>query len=62
VAKYQLGPTKRRYCFREQPQDMLSKHFTVQLWTAGGFMEWTAPVFEEVCLNCEINSYASAKL
>jgi coenzyme PQQ precursor peptide PqqA len=32
-------------------------------WTAGGLiMEWTAPVFEEVCLNCEINSYASAKL
>jgi coenzyme PQQ precursor peptide PqqA len=31
-------------------------------WTAGGFMEWTAPAFEEVCLNCEINSYASAKL
>jgi coenzyme PQQ precursor peptide PqqA len=30
--------------------------------TAGGFMEWTAPAFEEVCLNCEINSYASAKL
>ena len=28
----------------------------------GDFMEWTAPVFEEVCLNCEINSYASAKL
>ena len=27
-----------------------------------GIMEWTAPVFEEVCLNCEINSYASAKL
>jgi coenzyme PQQ precursor peptide PqqA len=26
------------------------------------FMEWTAPAFEEVCLNCEINSYASAKL
>jgi coenzyme PQQ precursor peptide PqqA len=25
-------------------------------------MQWTAPVFEEVCLNCEINSYASAKL
>lgn len=25
-------------------------------------MEWTAPAFEEVCLNCEINSYASAKL
>jgi len=25
-------------------------------------MQWTTPVFEEVCLNCEINSYASAKL
>ena len=31
-------------------------------WTVGGIMEWTAPAFEEVCLNCEINSYASAKL
>jgi len=31
-------------------------------WTAGGIMEWTAPAFEEVCLNCEINSYASATL
>jgi hypothetical protein len=28
----------------------------------GEIMEWTSPVFEEVCLNCEINSYASAKL
>jgi coenzyme PQQ precursor peptide PqqA len=30
----------------------------------GGYivMQWTAPAFEEVCLNCEINSYASAKL
>jgi coenzyme PQQ precursor peptide PqqA len=28
----------------------------------GDIMEWTAPVFEEVCLNCEINSYASATL
>ena len=28
----------------------------------GEIMEWTAPAFEEVCLNCEINSYASAKL
>lgn len=26
------------------------------------FMQWTAPAFEEVCLNCEINSYVSAKL
>ncbi|MGO9443025.1 MAG: pyrroloquinoline quinone precursor peptide PqqA [Terriglobales bacterium] len=25
-------------------------------------MQWTAPAFEEICLNCEINSYASAKL
>jgi coenzyme PQQ precursor peptide PqqA len=25
-------------------------------------MEWTAPKFEEVALNCEINSYASAPL
>jgi coenzyme PQQ precursor peptide PqqA len=28
----------------------------------GSIMEWTAPAFEEICLNCEINSYASAKL
>jgi coenzyme PQQ precursor peptide PqqA len=28
----------------------------------GETMTWTAPAFEEVCLNCEINSYASAKL
>jgi len=25
-------------------------------------MEWTTPKFEEVCLNCEINSYANAEL
>jgi coenzyme PQQ precursor peptide PqqA len=25
-------------------------------------VEWTAPKFEEVSLNCEINSYASAEL
>ncbi len=25
-------------------------------------MEWTTPQFEEVALNCEINSYASAAL
>jgi len=25
-------------------------------------MQWTKPAFEEVCLNCEINSYASAQL
>jgi coenzyme PQQ precursor peptide PqqA len=28
----------------------------------GGLMEWTAPQFEEIVLNCEINSYASAQL
>jgi coenzyme PQQ precursor peptide PqqA len=28
----------------------------------GIIMEWTTPAFEEICLNCEINSYASAKL
>jgi coenzyme PQQ precursor peptide PqqA len=28
----------------------------------GEHMTWTAPAFEEVCLNCEINSYASATL
>jgi len=27
-----------------------------------GIMEWTTPKFEEVALNCEINSYASAAL
>jgi hypothetical protein len=26
------------------------------------FMTWTSPVFEEVVLCCEINSYVSAKL
>jgi len=25
-------------------------------------MNWIAPQFEEICLNCEINSYASARL
>jgi coenzyme PQQ precursor peptide PqqA len=25
-------------------------------------MEWTTPQFEEVSLNCEINSYANAEL
>jgi hypothetical protein len=25
-------------------------------------MEWTLPKFEEVLLNCEINSYVSAQL
>jgi len=25
-------------------------------------MEWTTPQMEEIALNCEINSYASARL
>jgi len=25
-------------------------------------MEWTTPQFEEISLNCEINSYAPAEL
>jgi len=25
-------------------------------------MQWSTPQFEEICLNCEINSYATAKL
>jgi len=41
---------------------ILRRIFHGPIRTAGGFMEWTAPAFQEVCLNCEINSYASAKL
>lgn len=26
------------------------------------YMAWTAPYFEEIQLNCEINSYSSARL
>ena len=37
-------------------------HIRGPCWAGGGIMTWTAPAFEEVCLNCEINSYASAKL
>jgi len=25
-------------------------------------MQWTTPQFEEISLNCEINSYASAEM
>ncbi|MGO9648061.1 MAG: pyrroloquinoline quinone precursor peptide PqqA [Terriglobales bacterium] len=25
-------------------------------------MDWTTPQFEEISLNCEINSYASAQM
>jgi coenzyme PQQ precursor peptide PqqA len=45
-------------------RDILSQRF--RCFAAGTemgtIMEWTAPAFEEICLNCEINSYASAKL
>jgi coenzyme PQQ precursor peptide PqqA len=27
-----------------------------------GTMEWTTPQFEQISLNCEINSYANAEL
>ena len=49
------------YCFEHNAQGMLSALLGPDR-TAGGNMEWTAPTFEEICLNCEINSYASAKL
>jgi coenzyme PQQ precursor peptide PqqA len=49
------------HCFKQRVRLSLTGHSRSN-WTAGGFMEWTAPAFEEVCLNCEINSYASAKL
>jgi coenzyme PQQ precursor peptide PqqA len=39
---------------------------SIQVDTVGTYkeknMEWTSPKFEEVCLNCEINSYANAAL
>lgn len=37
----------------------LNRHVWPEL---GETMEWTTPAFEEICLNCEINSYASARL
>lgn len=40
----------------------LVKFEAASLERPGGIMQWTAPAFEEVCLNCEINSYVSAKL
>ena len=42
--------------------DILGEYFRVHVGPLGEIMEWTTPAFEEVCLNCEINSYASAKL
>jgi coenzyme PQQ precursor peptide PqqA len=38
-------------------------HAQLRLFSERGkIMEWTPPKFEEVALNCEINSYASAAL
>ena len=51
----------RTSCLRSEGWDIL-RSFTVHIGPLGEIMEWTAPAFEEVCLNCEINSYASAKL
>ena len=60
-------------CFRREVVLIFGKHST-RLTNAysmatgasaiflGEHMTWTTPAFEEVCLNCEINSYASAKL
>jgi coenzyme PQQ precursor peptide PqqA len=40
-----------------------ARRTTQEIMTRGEMiMQWTAPAFEEVCLNCEINSYVSAKL
>jgi coenzyme PQQ precursor peptide PqqA len=55
---FQLG-----YCVRGKNWIFFCQTIHGSEWAAGGIiMEWTAPSFEEVCLNCEINSYASAKL
>jgi coenzyme PQQ precursor peptide PqqA len=47
-------------------QKLASNGYTMQVFRPVleriEIMEWTAPTFEEVALNCEINSYASAAL
>jgi len=30
--------------------------------TGGTTMEWTTPQHEEICLSCEVSSYANAEL
>jgi coenzyme PQQ precursor peptide PqqA len=40
---------------------MMSRLFN-QASEDGTIMTWQKPQFEEICLNCEINSYAPAKL
>jgi coenzyme PQQ precursor peptide PqqA len=51
---------KARTTDKENPE-MLHKLITTDL-EKEELMEWTSPEFEEVSLNCEINSYACAKL
>jgi coenzyme PQQ precursor peptide PqqA len=51
---------KARTADQENPE-MLHKLITTHP-EKDELMEWTSPEFEEVSLNCEINSYASAKL
>ena len=51
---------KARTTDKENPE-MLHKLTTTDL-EKEELMEWMSPEFEEVSLNCEINSYASAKL
>jgi hypothetical protein len=51
---------KARMADKKNPE-MLHKLITTDL-EEEEFMEWTSPEFEEVSLNCEINSYGSAKL
>jgi len=53
----------RRYCVAAKDWIFLVHSHGPRLDRWGKIiMQWTAPAFEEVCLNCEINSYASAKL
>jgi len=51
------------YCIGNRGQGKLILRSRQPALNIGRFiMQWTAPAFEEVCLNCEINSYVSAKL
>jgi coenzyme PQQ precursor peptide PqqA len=43
-----------------QPDTPPVRFAQTTLWRK--FMEWKNPEFEEISLNCEINSYASAQL
>jgi coenzyme PQQ precursor peptide PqqA len=45
----------------ERPLDT-RQMFVENYLERSSIVEWTTPKFEEVCLNCEINSYASAAM